>query len=416
MGTHTLLCLPDACILMSNFVILLYLLFVFPGMISAHPCSTVFCSQKSSIPIRFPFSLESNPHYQDCGYPGFSLKCTGLGKTVLKIPRSGEFFLRDVSYAKQQIWLYDPGNCLPARLMKLNLSGSPFSCPHHLEFTFLSCPKNQTSESGIIYCLSNNRDVVLATYNKLWADLMTSLYCKIIGTAQVPISQRIRPSRGYLIDLNKDIPLSWHDPDCKTCESKRGVCSFKSNSTKKIGCSNMKSDNKAHLIAMVVTLSITLPTFACGLGIWCHRNKRRSSRSSTSDQAVAHPAFSVSRQGFLGFSSLPPPPPPPPPLPDRDDNSGTSQRGVTSQSTDVPAHLAEMIIQSFPKLVVGDSRHMTRPNGNDDVCAICRSKYRQKDILKILPRCDHCFHAKCVDDWLRIKIECPICRNSTFFP
>lgn len=209
-------------------------------MVYARNCSTVFCSNNTSIPIRFPFTLEINRH-QDCGYPGFSLKCSSLGKTVLKLPRSGEFFLRDISYAKQQIWLYDPGYCLPGRLMKLNVSGSPFSAPHHLDFTFLSCPKNQTSESGVIDCLSNNTDVVLATYNKLWADLMASLYCKIIGTAQVPTYRRIRLSQGFLVDLNKDIQLSWHDPDCKACERKRGVCGFKSNSSKIIGCSNMKS-------------------------------------------------------------------------------------------------------------------------------------------------------------------------------
>lgn len=223
-------------------LVVLFLLFIFPDMTLARNCSTDFCRHNSSIPIRFPFTLESNRHH-NCGYPGFSVRCSSMGKTVLKLPRSGEFFFRDINYAKQQMWLYDPGNCLPGRLMKLNLSGSPFLAPHYLDFTFLSCPKNQTSESGIIDCLSNDTDVVLATYNKLWADLMVSLYCKIIGIVPVPTSQRIRLSRGFLVDLNKDIQLSWHDPDCKACERKHGVCGFKSNTSQKIGCSNMKSGN-----------------------------------------------------------------------------------------------------------------------------------------------------------------------------
>lgn len=154
---------------------------------------------------------------------------------------------------------------------------------------------------------------------------------------------------------------------------------------------------------MIVSFSVTLPSFVCGLGIWCQRHKRRS-RASTSGRAVASPTFSVSPPAFLGFSAPPPP--------DRGDNSSTSLRGVTSRPTVVPGHQREMITQSFPEFEVGDSRHITGPSVN--ICAICLSECHPKDILKILPECDHFFHAKCIDEWLRIKIECPVCRNSTF--
>ena len=43
-------------------------------------------------------------------------------------------------------------------------------------------------------------------------------------------------------------------------------------------------------------------------------------------------------------------------------------------------------------------------------CVICLSKFELKSKIRPLP-CNHVFHAKCVDKWLRANRTCPICRR-----
>ena len=47
-------------------------------------------------------------------------------------------------------------------------------------------------------------------------------------------------------------------------------------------------------------------------------------------------------------------------------------------------------------------------SSNDtEICPIC---YNTK--LNIETICSHCFHLKCLEGWLQIKPECPVCRNA----
>lgn len=67
-------------------------------------------------------------------------------------------------------------------------------------------------------------------------------------------------------------------------------------------------------------------------------------------------------------------------------------------------------IESYPKLVLGESRRLPKPNKGP--CSICLSDYQSKDTIRCLPDCCHCFHADCVDEWLKMSATCPMCRNS----
>ncbi|KAI3886807.1 hypothetical protein MKW98_017159 [Papaver atlanticum] len=64
---------------------------------------------------------------------------------------------------------------------------------------------------------------------------------------------------------------------------------------------------------------------------------------------------------------------------------------------------------SFPMVVIGKSGRL--PNPEINTCAICLSEYKPKEILKIFPSCNHCFHADCIDVWLHLKSSCPVCRK-----
>ncbi|CAL1413872.1 unnamed protein product [Linum trigynum] len=47
-------------------------------------------------------------------------------------------------------------------------------------------------------------------------------------------------------------------------------------------------------------------------------------------------------------------------------------------------------------------------------CAICLEDYDGGEPCRIMPVCKHMFHVACIDDWLRIKIACPVCRRCVF--
>lgn len=82
---------------------------------------------------------------------------------------------------------------------------------------------------------------------------------------------------------------------------------------------------------------------------------------------------------------------------------------VAPQPT-VVAGLDDPTIESYPKIVLGESRRLPKPD--DNACPICLSEYKPKETLKTIPECMHCFHAECIDEWLRLNASCPICRNS----
>ena len=83
---------------------------------------------------------------------------------------------------------------------------------------------------------------------------------------------------------------------------------------------------------------------------------------------------------------------------------------VSTQPTILVLGLDESTIESFDKLVLGESKRLPGPNGS--TCAICLSEYNSKETVRIIPECKHCFHADCVDEWLRMNSTCPVCRKS----
>uniref|UniRef100_A0A0E0LAB3 RING-type domain-containing protein n=1 Tax=Oryza punctata TaxID=4537 RepID=A0A0E0LAB3_ORYPU len=48
--------------------------------------------------------------------------------------------------------------------------------------------------------------------------------------------------------------------------------------------------------------------------------------------------------------------------------------------------------------------------GGGGDCAVCLEALEAGDRCRRLPRCEHSFHAPCVDSWLRKSRWCPVCR------
>ncbi|KAL5709051.1 RING-type E3 ubiquitin transferase [Ranunculus cassubicifolius] len=74
--------------------------------------------------------------------------------------------------------------------------------------------------------------------------------------------------------------------------------------------------------------------------------------------------------------------------------------------------LDETTIQSYPTILYLEAKLDNKENNTSSCCSICLSDYKSTDILRQLPDCEHLFHIKCVDPWLRLHPTCPVCRHT----
>ncbi|VVB02266.1 unnamed protein product [Arabis nemorensis] len=76
---------------------------------------------------------------------------------------------------------------------------------------------------------------------------------------------------------------------------------------------------------------------------------------------------------------------------------------------DVVPGLDEDTIQSYPKIRYSEARDSSTAS---TCCPICLGDYKGNHLLRHLPDCNHLFHLKCIDTWLRLNPTCPVCRTS----
>lgn len=60
-----------------------------------HDSPTSICGN-NHFDIRFPFGIEG----QNCSYPGFSLRCSNQGRSILSLPGAGDYYVRDTAPKK----------------------------------------------------------------------------------------------------------------------------------------------------------------------------------------------------------------------------------------------------------------------------------------------------------------------------
>lgn len=59
----------------------------------------------------------------------------------------------------------------------------------------------------------------------------------------------------------------------------------------------------------------------------------------------------------------------------------------------------------------GEEVQQQQGDGDEYECPVCLSIYEEGEEVTKLPRCNHSFHALCIDMWLYSHFDCPICRT-----
>ncbi|GAB4834558.1 hypothetical protein Ancab_032816 [Ancistrocladus abbreviatus] len=379
------------------FPVTVFALIFFPLLsLAGKTCSNYYCvssngtdgdadSRPQLLPIRFPFLAVASNQSARCGYPGFELSCNKQSQPLINLGSSGQFTVVQINYTKQVIWITDPNECLPKRILNLNLSGSPFTGFENCEFTFFNCSfsPNSSLPFGIserekISCLSGQNYTVFyaAPSTFSYGYLSGSSKCRQIKQVSVPMCRWFEKPFDVL-------QLSWSAPQCGSCEARWGSCGFKGDSDLTVVCHVPRGGSGSGSGSVLprgveygLILGVGIPGLVCVIGLILFISSKIIIYSQRHRRSNSEFSLSIFRQPAVIASGL---------------DSAT--------------------IESYPKTVLGESRRLPEPC-NDGTCSICLSEYAPQETLRIIPECNHYFHAQCIDDWLREKPTCPLCRNS----
>ncbi|XP_051127269.1 RING-H2 finger protein ATL78-like [Andrographis paniculata] len=64
-------------------------------------------------------------------------------------------------------------------------------------------------------------------------------------------------------------------------------------------------------------------------------------------------------------------------------------------------------LKRFPTISYGNDLKLP---GLNTECVICLSEFAPGDRVRVLPKCQHGFHVRCIDKWLNSHSSCPTCR------
>lgn len=68
--------------------------------------------------------------------------------------------------------------------------------------------------------------------------------------------------------------------------------------------------------------------------------------------------------------------------------------------------LDRAVLNSLPFFLHSPAAEQPSPE-----CAVCLSEFEEKEIVRLLPKCNHSFHIECIDMWFRSHSTCPLCRS-----
>ncbi|AET04679.1 putative transcription factor C2H2 family [Medicago truncatula] len=89
-------------------------------------------------------------------------------------------------------------------------------------------------------------------------------------------------------------------------------------------------------------------------------------------------------------------------------NNDSSSSNSNSSLQSVNKGIKKKALKAFP--TVSYSTDLKLPS-LDAECMICLSEFTKGEKVRILPKCNHGFHVRCIDKWLKEHSSCPKCRQ-----
>jgi len=89
---------------------------------------------------------------------------------------------------------------------------------------------------------------------------------------------------------------------------------------------------------------------------------------------------------------------------------GVVLRAAASRRQDEERSVGGLSAEDLNELPCHDHECSKAGAGAGAECAVCQEAFQAGDRCRVLPRCEHGFHAQCVDQWLRKSRVCPVCR------
>ncbi|KAL8168219.1 hypothetical protein V2J09_009718 [Rumex salicifolius] len=86
----------------------------------------------------------------------------------------------------------------------------------------------------------------------------------------------------------------------------------------------------------------------------------------------------------------------------------TNNNNNTNPSSLANTGIKRKALKTFP--TVSYSNDLKLP-GLGTECVICLSEFAHGEKVRLLPKCNHGFHVRCIDKWLNSHSSCPTCRH-----
>ncbi|XP_073278627.1 putative RING-H2 finger protein ATL21A [Primulina huaijiensis] len=351
-----------------NFKLVLFIFFNFSHVVHMGISCPISLCGNSPIAIRYPFILQNLTPTNDCIY--IKLTCNiPLNTIFLNLPYYGDFVVQNIDYVAGYIKLQDPGNCLMKRLLNLNVSSAYIKAKPHFNYTFYICPSGMGARFNPISCLSNSTNTAIAT-RELPQEIMEKFGCKAIRRWIIPL---FLSGQLKIEEIYSDISLilSWNATVCKDCQENQDNGRFASKLSAKI-------------IAIIFsTPAAIVMALSCCSG-FCFHLLRMIKRQHQADE-TALPSLSSPPQSTEAAAMQPLP---------ACENIGLDESRIDACTE---------------KVVFDESGSIF--SGNNNCCAICLENYSHKETIRLITKCEHYFHAVCVEKWLQKNGTCPVCRT-----
>ncbi|KMZ71820.1 hypothetical protein ZOSMA_174G00160 [Zostera marina] len=92
-------------------------------------------------------------------------------------------------------------------------------------------------------------------------------------------------------------------------------------------------------------------------------------------------------------------------------SSATTSRAATAEATMEEEMDRHVLNIGYGGLFRSELNKKIVAAGLPEDCAICLSKMVVGELVTIMPVCEHGFHSKCVEEWLKTQPTCPMCRT-----